>query len=157
MNVSIFISLCACRYRKGSVLAPVTGGRLVTPVDNGKDVIPRYSFRVSPVLEPAKYTEDVYGCPVQPIDCRPISFEIRRRQIELSNDDGLCDSQNDFDLNDCLESELLKDLDPALKIAIRELTYEQRASLKQEMLSHNQWCTEFVPCSMACLACNTAG
>ena len=81
-STSIFISFCACRYRKGSVLAPVTGGRLVTPVDNGKDVIPRYSFRVSPVLEPAKYTEDVYGCPVQPIDCRPISFEIRRRQIE---------------------------------------------------------------------------
>ncbi len=94
---------------------------------------------------------------VQPIDCRPIAFEIKRRNIYLLNDEGALDSRKNFDLIDCLESKLLQDLDEKYKDSIRNLLFEQRASLKAEMLNHNSWVTEFVPCSTACLACNTAG
>ena len=146
-----------CRYCKGSVLSPVSGGRLVIPKDNGKDQIPRYTFDVAPVPEPEPYQEDLFGCPVQPIDCRPISFEIKRRPITLLDPVDSADVPDDFDLADCLNSEILKDLDPELKNAILKLSSAQRASLRDELINHNQWCTEWVPAPMACLACNTAG
>ena len=146
-----------CRYCKGSVLAPVSGGRLIIPRDNGKDQIPRYTFDVAPVPEPEPYREDLFGCPVQPIDCRPISFEIRRRKIQLFHTNEASDIHDDFDLADCLQSDMLKELDPELKQAILNLSPAQRASLKEEITMHNQWTTEFVEAPMACLACNTAG
>jgi hypothetical protein len=146
-----------CRYCKGSVLAPVSGGRLIIPKDNGKDQIPRYTFDVAPVPEPDPYREDLFGSPVQPIDCRPISFEIKRRQVALLDPADLANISGDFDLADCLNSDILKGLDPELKNAILNLSSAQRASLRDEIINHNQWCTEFVPAPMACLACNTAG
>jgi hypothetical protein len=146
-----------CRYCKGSVLAPVSGGRLVIPKDNGKDQIPRYTFDVAPVPEPDPYREDLFGSPVQPIDCRPISFEIKRRHVALLDPADLANVSGDFDLADCLNSDILKGLDPELKTAILNLSSEQRASLRDEIINHNQWCIEFVPAPMACLACNTAG
>ena len=146
-----------CRYCKGSVLAPVSGGRLVIPKDNGKDQLPRYTFDVAPVPEPAPYREDLFGSPVQPIDCRPISFEIKRRPVAILDPADSTDVPGNIDLADCLNSDILKDLDPALKNAILNLSSEQRASLRDEIVNHNQWCTEWVPAPMACLACNTAG
>lgn len=146
-----------CRYCKGSVLAPVSGGRLVIPRDNGKDHIPRYTFDVAPVPEPEPYSEDPFGCPVQPIDCRPISFEIRRRRVQIFDAGESSDILEDFDLADCLQSEMLNELKPELKEAILNLSAAQRASLKEEIVMHNQWTTEFVEAPMACLACNTAG
>ncbi len=107
--------------------------------------------------EPDPYREDLFGTPVQPIDCSPISFEIKRRQVTLLDPTDSADVPGDFDLADCLNSDILKDLDPELKSVILNLSLEQRASLRDEIVSHNQWCTEWVPAPMACLACNTAG
>ena len=85
------INLCRhsrvpCRYCKGSVLSPVTGGCIVTPIDLGKDNIPRYKFETSPIPEPPPFQHKTYAAPVPNIDCRAISFEIRRRSLRLQND-----------------------------------------------------------------------
>ena len=137
----------------------VTGGRLITPIDNGPHSLPRYTFDTGPVPEPKPFREDMFGCPVPPIDCRPISFEIRRRKVALCNNDAF-PIDYDFDLLDVLDSELLNELDPidpVLKDKIRALSFQERADLKAQILDGNSWLTEFVPPSMACLVCNTAG
>jgi hypothetical protein len=144
-----------CRYCKGSVLAPVTGGRIVTPIDLGKDSIPRFKFETSTIEEPPPFQEKKYAQPVPPIDTRPISFEIQRRPILLQKDTGEFGAS--FDLLDCLDSPLLQDLDERFKDKIRSLSSSERESLRAEIVGHNQWVTEFVPPAMACLNCNTAG
>jgi hypothetical protein len=136
-------------------LAPVTGGRIVVPIDHGSDKIPRYTFNTTAIPEPELYKENQYACPVQPIDTRPITFEMRRRELLLQNDAGEYDY--DFDLIQCLDSELLKDMDQHYKDYIRSLSSQDRRTLKKTILTHNEWVTEFVPAAMACLACNTAG
>jgi hypothetical protein len=139
------------------VLTPQTGGRLVIPVDNGEDAIPRYVFDTAPVPEPELHAEDLYGKPIQGIDCRPISFEIQRRQMQLMDDQGNLDVDGDFDIIDCLESPLLEELDPELKDYIRNyLSKEERAELKRQLLSHNEWITELTPAVMACISSNMA-
>ena len=76
--------------------------------------------------------------------------------MQLLNDAGDVDIDDDFDLIDCLESPLLSDLDPELKQKIRDLSSEDRASLKTRILGANQWSTEFTPAVMACITCNMA-
>ena len=144
-----------CRYCKGSVLAPVTGGRIVTPIDLGKDSIPRFKFETSTIEEPPPFQEKRYVQPVPPIDTRPISFEIQRKQILLQKDTGEFGAS--FDLLDCLDSPLLQDLDERFKDKIRSLSSSERESLRAEIVGHNEWVTEFVPPAMACLNFNTAG
>jgi hypothetical protein len=58
---------------------------------------------------------------------------------------------------DCLDSQLLKDLDERYKTKIRSLSALEREDLKKTIITHNEWVTEFVPPAMACLNCNTAG
>ena len=128
-----------------------TGGRLVTPHDNGAEALPRYTFSTGPIPEPSPYREDIYGCPVPAIDCRPISFEIQRRSLTYALSQEDCD----FDLLDVLDSDFLQHPDPLipiLKEKIRALSPEDRAALKEEILDANAWVTEFVPPAMACLA-----
>ena len=144
-----------CRYCKGSVLAPVTGGRIVTPIDKGKDSIPRFIFETSDIEEPPPFQENKYAQPVPPIDTRAISFEIQRNRILLQKNTGEFGAS--FDLLDCLDSPLLQDLDERFKDKIRSLSSSERESLRSEIIKHNQWVTEFVPPAMACLNCNTAG
>ena len=155
MKSQINFVFVLCRYCKGSVLAPVTGGRIVTPIDLGKDVIPRFQFETSDIEEPAPFQENRYGQPVKNIDTRAISFEIQRRQILLQNNTG--EFGTSFDLLDCLDSPLLNSLDERFKTKIRSLSASERESLRQTIIKHNEWVTEFVPPAMACLNCNTAG
>ena len=136
-------------------MAPVTGGRIVTPIDLGKDVIPRFKFETSPIQEPPPFQDQRYSQPVQSIDTRAISFEIQRRPMILQNNTG--EFGAGFDLLDCLDSPLLKDLDERYKAKIRSLSASEREDLKQSIITHNEWVTEFVPPAMACLNCNTAG
>ena len=152
-NIDTIIIIC--RYCKGSVMNECTGGRLITPHDNGAEAIPRYTFSTGPIPEPSPYKEDIYGSPVPSIDCRAISFEIQRRS--LSN---ILQQDCDFDLLDVLDSDFLQNPDPLipiLKEKIGALSPEDRAALKEEILNANAWVTEFVPSAMTCLACNSAG
>ena len=133
----------------------MTGGRIVTPVDLGKDAIPRFIFETSDIEEPPPFQENRYAQPIQKIDTRAISFEIQRQRILLQNNMG--EFSASFDLLDCLDSPLLKDLDERFKTKIRSLSSSERESLKEAIIKHNEWVTEFVPPAMACLNCNTAG
>ena len=154
--LSLPILIFICRYCKGSVMNECTGGRLITPHDNGAETIPRYTFSTGPIPEPSPYKEDIFGCPVPAIDCRPISFEIQRRSLTNILSQGDCD----FDLLDVLDSDFLQNSDPQISILkdkIRALSPEDRAALKAEILNANSWVTEFVPSAMTCLACNSAG
>ncbi len=77
--------------------------------------------------------------------------------MELVNDMGETDIDNDFDIIQCLDSPLLAQLDPQLKTYIRDfLSPQERADLKEAILDHQQWITEFTPGASACLTCNTA-
>ena len=99
----------------------------------------------------------MYGCPLPEVDTRAISFEIQREALILMNDYGDLDLDNDFDIIDCLDSPLLQDLDPLIKDLIRNyLSVEERNELKEEILKHNQWLSEFSPPATTCLCCNTA-
>ena len=138
-------------------MCPHTGARLVVPVDHGNDATPRFTFDTEPVPEPSKRCDSVYHIPVPHIDNRAISFELQRRTIQLVNDLGEIDVADDFDIVDCLDSPLLAQLDPELKTYIRDyLTPEERANLKAEIMSHQQWITEHNVPASACLTCNTA-
>jgi hypothetical protein len=142
----------------------------------GKDNIPRYKFETSPIPEPPPFRCNRYSTPVLNIDVRPIAFEIRRRNLLLQNDQG--DYSIDFDILQCLESPLLRDMDQSYKDKIRSLLPPQREVLRKAIINHNEWVTgdllfpltgiilmimlmmtmkDFVPASMACLSCNTAG
>ena len=136
-------------------MAPITGGRIITPIDLGKNAIPRFKFETSPIQEPPPFQDQRYSQPVQSIDTRAISFEIQRRPMLLQNNMGEVGSS--FDLLDCLDSPLLKDLDERYKTKIRSLSALEREDLKKAIITHNEWVTEFVPPAMACLNCNTAG
>jgi hypothetical protein len=139
------------------VLCPHTGARLIVPVDHGKDATPRYSFQAENVPEPSPSTDSIYDVPVPQIDSRAISFEIQRRTMQLVNDMGDIDLEDNFDLLDCLESPMLSQLDPTLKTYIREfLSADERADLKAAILDHQEWITEYNPAASACLMCNTA-
>jgi hypothetical protein len=77
--------------------------------------------------------------------------------MHLVDNFGDLDVHNEFDILDCLESPLLANLDPILKDYIRNhLTYEQRQDLKETLIEHQQWVTEYSPAATACLMCNTA-
>ena len=77
--------------------------------------------------------------------------------MKLVNDRGETDVDNQFDIIECLDSPLLAHLDPELKSYIREfLTPEERADLKDALLEHQQWVTEYTVSASACLTCNTA-
>ena len=144
-----------CRFLKASVLSPVTGGRIVTPIDFGKDQIPRYNFETSPIPEPPPFQHKTYSTPVPNIDCRAISFEIRRRSLRLQNDLG--NFSADFDLIDCLQSPLLQHMAPSYKDKILMMSPPDRETVRRAIIEHNKWVTEYVPGAMACLSCNTAG
>jgi hypothetical protein len=149
--------ICYGRYCKGSVLAPCTGGRLVIPTDQGPKATPRFLYQTETIPEPPCYVEDIYGCPLPPIDNRAISFEIQREALRLVDDFHDLDVDNNFDILDCLESPLMADMDPAIKDLIQNyLSKEERDDLKREILKHNQWISEFNVGAMACLGCNMA-
>ena len=58
----------------------------------------------------------------------------RRNILDIMRDEGL-QVADDFDIIDCLDSELLKDLDPQLKDKIRHgLSKAERATLKTLLL-----------------------
>jgi hypothetical protein len=104
-------AVLSCRYCKGSVFNNMTGGRLITPIDNGPHSIPKYTFNTGPIPEPKAFRKDLFGCPVPPIDCRPISFEIRPHKVALCNNDAF-PIDYDFDLLDILDSDVLNELGP---------------------------------------------
>jgi hypothetical protein len=144
------------RYCKGSVFVPKTSAVLVEAIDNGEGTLPRFAFNTKPVPEMPPFVKDKYSSPVEPMDARPIAFLMKRHQMQLTDDAGDLDIDCKFDLLDCLNSELLADLDPELKERIRQLSPEDRASLKTRILGGNQWSTEFTPAAMTCLNCNMA-
>jgi hypothetical protein len=134
-----------------------TGARLVIPQDHGKEATPRFTFETQPVPEPPLYRDSIYAAPVPHIDSRTIAFEMQRAMMQLVNDVGETDVENDFDIVECLKSPLLAQLDPELKTYIKDfMTPEERADLKEAILDHQQWITEYSPISSACLTCNTA-
>eukprot|EP00291_Cryptomonas_curvata_P016507 CAMPEP_0172153540 /NCGR_PEP_ID=MMETSP1050-20130122/1507_1 /TAXON_ID=233186 /ORGANISM="Cryptomonas curvata, Strain CCAP979/52" /LENGTH=277 /DNA_ID=CAMNT_0012822099 /DNA_START=887 /DNA_END=1718 /DNA_ORIENTATION=+ len=85
-----------------------------------------------------------------PVDTRPISFEVRRRQIPLAYDFSLKDCA------DCLDSDMLRDLDEGLKNQIRQLTDEQCEEVKQKIILGNGWVTEFCPPMIGVVPANEA-
>ena len=121
------------------MLSPVTGGRIVTPMHLGKEHIPRYQFETSPIPEPPPFQQKPYSTPVPNIDCRAISFEIRRRPLQLQNDLGAFSA--DFDLLDCLASPLLQDMAPSYKDKIRMMSPPDRETVRRAIIDHNQWVT----------------
>ena len=77
--------------------------------------------------------------------------------MQLVNDMGDIDLDNNFDILDCLDSPMLSQLDPNLKSYIREfLSADERADLKAAILDHQEWITEYTSTASACLMCNTA-
>jgi len=97
-----------CRYCKASVFARRTGPKLVSLIDldpahtlatkptkkNSKPKLPIKFKTISKVVpERPLLVSRVYSQPIMPVDTRPISFEVRRRQIPLAYD---------FSLKDCV-------------------------------------------------------
>jgi len=147
-----------CRFCMRRVMVKRTGARLIIPTDHGVGAVPRYTFETAPVPEPLPSdTADIYGCPIPCVDTLPIAFEIQRRNIlDIMRDDGL-QIADDFDIIDCLDCNLLKDLDPQLKDKIRHgLSKAERATLKAMLLQSNVWVSEFNTCCMACIPSNEA-
>ena len=147
-----------CRFCMERVMVKRTGARLIIPTDRGVGAVPRFNFQTAPVPEPLPQdTVDIYGCPIPCIETLPIAFEIQRRNIlDIMRDNGL-QIADDFEIIDCLDSELLKDLDPQLKIKIRHgLSKAERAILKAMLLKSNGWVSEFNACMIACIPSNEA-
>ena len=151
-----------CRYCKGSVFAFRTGPKLISLVDldpehtaktlskkaGVKPKLPiKFAAIARPVPELSPPVDDIYGQPIQPVDTRPISFEIQRRR-----------RPNNFDLvwidGDGVEHvnrELIKFLDANLEVddvleqMILKLDETERDELKLALLEHDTWTTEFCP------------
>ena len=151
-----------CRYCKPSVFARRTGPKLISLVDldpehtlatkpakkNAKPKMPIKFRTVSKVVpEGPPPVLRVYSQPIAPIDTRPITFEVQRRKIPLSDD---------FSLKDCLDSEMLRCLDETLKNRIRQLSDEECEELKQKIIAGNGWATEFCPPMIGTVPANEA-
>jgi hypothetical protein len=77
--------------------------------------------------------------------------------MHLVNDQGVTDTNDEFDILDCLNSTPLQEFTPTLKRYIRDhLSEDQRRELKRQLLENNQWVAEYTPGATACLGCNTA-
>jgi hypothetical protein len=151
-----------CRYCKPSVFARRTGPKLLCVVDldsahtlatkptkkNAKPKLPIKFKTISKVVpEGPPSVLRVYSQPIPPVDTRPITFEMQRRQIRLSGD---------FSLKDCLDSEMLCDLDEALKSKIRQLNDEECEELKRKIVAGNGLVTEFCPPMIGTVPANEA-
>ena len=91
--------------------------------------------------------DDIYGQPIQPVDTRPISFEIQRRRRPNNFDlvwiDGDGVEHVNRELIKFLDANL--EVDDALEQMILKLDETERDELKLALLEHDTWTTEFCP------------
>ena len=177
-NSCVKYPLQYCRYCKGSVFAIKTAASLVEIIDldpiddwdpqrrarrSKKGMFPtEHDFKlISPVPEPPPPRPPTYDNPIRQIDTRPITLLVKRRGPDAmkAEFDRLNDGPElsaDFDMIECLDHPLLKDVDDSIKQRIRDLTREQRYELKKRILEGNMWATEFSKPLLAASGCNEA-
>ena len=155
VNSCVKCSCLFCRYYKPSCLADETGIRLVEKVlpfpkdPRSKD----FALSDVPECEETNFGSD----PIPAIDNRPITFQIRRRELVWTNADGQeLGRDDDFDIADCLDSPPFEHVDEVIKARIRALSPEERSKIKDALWNANGFMTEFNDVLVLASHCNMA-
>jgi hypothetical protein len=158
-----------CRYAKPSGLLECTGMRLITiredaeltehePKPSRKDLRQEDFEVLAPTERPLHdYDQD----PFQPLNARPLAFEMRRPAIQLTGAAGnaadLCDEDHlRLDIRECLESDGFMHVDACIKAKIRSLTDEEAQKVTELLFASNGFISEYNDLLMAAAHCNMA-
>ena len=143
-----------CRFAKPSGLVECTGMRMVSlHEDHAYNVDPRSEhFVVQTPIELPKhdYTRD----PIEPLDARPIVFEMLRPASHVTPPIGSEGSR--FHLKDCMNEPEFVDVHPSIKDKIRTLTLQQSEAVMDMLLDANGLVSEFNHILMSAANCNMA-
>ena len=81
--------------------------------------------------------------PIEPLDSRPLVFEMKRPAIQPTHPHGIAYSDVSFDIVDCLDQPEFADVDPAILDKIRSLERKQRDVIKDLLFAANGLVSEF--------------
>ena len=145
-----------CRFAKPSGLVECTGMRMVALQEQYADhPDPRtehFDVRI-PVERPKhNYNRD----PIEPLDSRALSFEIRRPAIPVpktTDDSGIDDS---FDIRECLDDPMFDDVDQGIKAKILSLSDDEAQIITDHLFNANGLVSEFNSILMCVANCNMA-
>ena len=148
-----------CRYAKPSGMTFCTCMRMITIREEslGETDLREDDFQATlPSERPLRdYTRD----PIEPLDDRPLVFEMKRPVIHLTTSvPGPHDTDSiDFDLErDFLGAVELGDMHESVKNKIRSLSAEEQNTVKHLLFKSNGWVAEFNSILMAVADCNMA-
>ena len=143
-----------CRFAKPSGLVECTGMRMVSlHEDHADNLDPRSEhFVVQTPVELPKH--DYMRDPIEPLDARPIVFEMLRPASHITPPNGSEGSR--FHLKDCMNEPEFAHVHPSIKDKIRTLTLEQSEGVMDMLLDANGLVSEFNHILMSAANCNMA-
>ena len=162
-NACVRCGRWCCRYAKPSGLVECTGMRMVGLreefVDHPDPRTDHFDVRM-PVERPKhNYDRD----PVEPLDSRALSFELRRPAIPLPPSTDGSGTDDSFDIRKCLDDPMFADVDQAIKDKILSLNDEEAKIIEGRLFDANGLVSEFnsilmsvANCNMACYPMGTA-
>ena len=88
------------------------------------------------VLRPVERPKHNYARdPIEPLDARPLVFEMKRPAIRPASSNGSPESSASFDIVDCLDDPEFEAVDQAIKDKLRSLDRSQRNVIRDLLIS----------------------
>jgi hypothetical protein len=145
-----------CRFAKPSGLVERTGMSMVRLQEDFADhPDPRTRhFDVEPPVERPKH--DYARDPIEPLDARPLAYEMKRPAIQPAFPDDRAGSGHNFDILDSLDDPQFAGVDQAIKDKLRSLNRTQRDVIRDLLFSANGLVSEFNHVLMSVAKCNMA-
>ena len=155
-NACVKCGRACCRYAKPSGLVECTSMSMVA-------LKPEFADHHDPrerhfdVCRPTERPQHNYARdPIEPLDARPLVFEMKRPAIRLTAPSGDQPSGAEYDIADCLDEPMFAGVDPAIKNKLRSLDKQQRETIKDLLFSANGLVSEFNHILMSVANCNMA-
>ena len=155
-NACVKCGRTCCRFAKPSGLVECTGMRMVSlHEDHADNPDPRSEHFVEQIpveLPKHDYTRD----PIEPLDARPIVFEILRPPARVRVPPPNASESSRFHLKDCMCDPVFADVHPSIKEKIMTLTLEESEGVMDMLLDANGLVSEFNHVLMSAANCNMA-
>ncbi len=145
-----------CRLAKPSGLVECTGMSMVALKEEFADHPDPRTRHFDVTCPEERPKHDYAQDPIEPLDSRPLVFEMKRPSIMptlLHGSDALA---SDFDIGDCLDEPHFAGVDTAIKTKLRSLDRKQRDVIRDLLFSANGLVSEFNHVLMSIANCNMA-
>ena len=145
-----------CRFAKPSGLMECTGMSMVSLKEEFADHPDPRTQHFDVCLPEERPKHDYGQDPIEPLDSRPLVFEMKRPAIQPTHPHGISYSDVSFDIVDCLDQPEFADVDPAILDKLRSLERKQRDVIKDLLFAANGLVSEFNHVLMSIANCNMA-